>query len=86
MREDLHLIDEIKPGSIMQITPDEDHGSRLQLLVVTKIETWGVRGDLSSGGNVGRPWSLVEPTGGVIVFGPDGNRFEPPAPTVKHHA
>ena len=86
MRDDPHLIEDIKPGSIMQIGPDEAHGSRLQFLIVTKVESWGVRGDLPNGGNVGRPWSLVEPTGGMVVFDKDGKRFEPPPPTVKHHA
>lgn len=86
MRDNADDIRKIKIGSIVQIAPEEDHGSRLQLLVVTGIESWGIRGDLSSGGNVGRPWSLIEPTGGVVVFDKDGKRFEPPPPTVKHHA
>ncbi len=86
MRDDPHLIEEIKVGSIVQIAPEEDHGARLQLMVVSKLETWGIRGTLPNGGEVGRPWSLIEPTGGQIVFGPDGKRFIPPPPTVKHHA
>lgn len=87
MKNDPALIAKVKVHSIVQITPDEDHGMGCQLLIVNKIEEWGVRGVLFNGPEISRTWNLVEDTGGIAVFDPaTQKRWEPEAPPrEKHH-
>lgn len=86
MKNDPALIKEINVGSIVQIAPEEDHGTRLRLMVVTKIESWGVSGYVhGTDGGISRTWNLIEPTGGMLVFDPTGKRLTPPKSTAKHH-
>lgn len=84
MRDDPQSLKGVKVGSIMQIGPDEDHGHRLKLLVVTQVESWGVKGALPDGSIVGRPWDKIEHTGGSIVFDHNGKRIRETAKP-KHH-
>lgn len=76
---------EIKINSIVQISPEEDHGTKLQFGVVTSVESWGVRMRLHNGGVISRTWNLIEQTGGMAVFDNFGQRLEEPKPTSKHH-
>lgn len=87
MKNDPALIAKVKVGSVMQITPDEDHGLGCHLMIVRKIEEWGVRGCLFAGPDISRTWNLVEDTGGVAIFDPETKqRFAPePPPEGKHH-
>lgn len=79
-------IEKIKVNAIVQINKLDDHGTALRYMVVTKLETWGVRGMLIHNGElVGRPWSHIEPTGGAAVFDHSGERLLPDVPRLKHH-
>lgn len=76
----------VKPGHIMQIAPEEDHGSALRMLVVEKVLTWGVEGYIAGApGIVSRTWNLIEPTGGSAVFDQKGKRLRETEAPAKHH-
>jgi len=71
-------------GAIMQIGSDDEHA--LALMVVDKVESWGVRGYLPHvHGTMQRSWSAIEPTGGVVRLDREGKTFAAPAPPMKHH-
>ena len=84
MRDDPELIAKIKVGSIVQIVPEEDHGTPKRLLVVTEIESWGVSGYLQNDLKIARTWNLIEPTGGSIVFDQNGKRVVADKPRFHH--
>ncbi len=85
MKDDPRLIAEVKEGHIVQLTPDDVH-SPGRLLVVEKVESWGVVARVAGADGVyRRAWQFVEPTGGKVVFDKDGNRLTA-APVAKHHA
>lgn len=86
MMNDPDLIRRIIPGSIVQIVPEEDHGLRTRLLVVTRVNSWGVDGTVEGHpGSVSRTWNLIEPTGGQLVFDADGKRVGPTPQAQRHH-
>lgn len=91
MRNDPASTAQIEPGSIVQVIPTDDNrdfGGRLAEVV--SVETWGVVAAIRTVGvgsttGVHRfPWSMIEPTGGKIVFAQDGKRIAD-APKQKHH-
>lgn len=84
MRNDPAILKDIKPGDIFQIVPEEDHGYRLRLMVVTEVKSWGVAGNVG-GEMISRTWNLIEPTGGRMVFDASGKRIGEQAPVGKHH-
>lgn len=93
MRNDVESIKQIEPHSIVQVVPSDDNRGFDGLLAeVVSKETWGVIAAIRTIGvgstlSIQRfPWSMIEPTGGRIVFDiKDGRRIDPVAPTVKHH-
>lgn len=83
MKDDPNLIAQVKVGDIVQLTPDAD--AALRLLVVDKIESWGIVGGVPGvGGVYRRTWQFIEPTGGKLVFDKDGKRVTA-APVARHH-
>lgn len=79
----------IRPGDIYQITHQDDRGFRGCMLVVERLETWGLTGWVQvAGGQLafyGQVWSHIEPTGGRAVFGKDGQRVRETAVPGAHH-
>lgn len=76
---------------IVQLTMDDDRGFRGCLLIVSHVETWGVKGWVVVPGSGSKPafygaaWDKFELTGGRAAFGPDGQRLIPPEPEGAHH-
>lgn len=85
MKDDKASTDAIRLGSIVQISPKDDHGCSMFLGVVTNKESHGVQIRLHGGALTSRTWNLIEPTGGMEIFRPDGARWNPDAPSSKHH-
>ena len=92
MRNDPESTKQIEPHAIVQIVPSDDNRGFDGLLaeVVTK-ETWGVTAAIRTMG-VGStvavhrfPWSMIEPTGGTVVFDTNGKRVADLALKQKHH-
>jgi len=89
MRDTPESKERIRTGSIVQITP-EHHDKALQgaLGVVTNKDSWGVSLRMHGGAVISMTWNLIEPTGGMEIFRPDGARWDPDAPSdlpVRHH-
>lgn len=84
-------------GSILQVSPDGDlppglapetnpiDKRHLQLGIVREKHAWGVRIVLADNTVIPLAWEHVEPTGGRIIWGPDGKRVAPLPPGIKHH-
>lgn len=80
--------DLVSVNSIVQVTADgSDH--RWRLMIVAKVETWGVLAYQSHEAGMHRfSWESIEPTGGMVQFYADGKRVEGVAPVetkVRHH-
>lgn len=86
MRKDAKVIEDVVPGSILQVNPKAElaEGDG-QLCVVVDKQTWGVHARLPSGNVVTIAWQHVEKTGGRMVFAADGTRLRPEEGATRHH-
>jgi hypothetical protein len=92
MRNDPESTRLVEIGSVVQIIPTGDNrGFDGILAEVSEKHTWGVVGTIRTIGvgsslSIQRlPWSLIEPTGGKIVFNTEGKRVGDAEPMQKHH-
>ena len=88
MRGDKKSTEAIKVGSILQVDPKAELGTAKggELAIVAVKHSWGVDARVASiEGTVPLSWQHVEPTGGVMVWAPDGTRFTPEGPGIAHH-
>lgn len=89
MRHDAATIKKVKPGDILQVDPSAQLGFEAagHLAIVVDKDSSGVQvsiPSLSKEGTRRLTWANVEPTGGSIVWGADGERFKAQE-EMRHH-
>lgn len=80
---------DIKRGSIVQITQDDNRDSRGMLGIVQTVATWGVVVQLKTPNfplsNVSLTWSMIDDTGGVALIDASGATIRQPETKMAHH-